>query len=118
MLFTKQDIQKLIDEEKDIIFIQTHMGFEDIGQGYGYKSYEAWDSDNDDVIVYIPEYCYETNNNSTGEEFTTLDICSCYTKQDFLAITNNNLSEAEALFEAVDWQHPTTLWDEWDTDEE
>lgn len=116
MLFTKKQIQKLINEEKDIIYLQTYMGFEDIGQGYGYKSYEAWDSDNADIIVYIPEYCYITNQNSMGIEYKTLDINSCYTKQDFLDITKNNLQESEALFDAVDWQHPTTLWDEWNTD--
>ena len=113
MLFTKTQIQNLIDEEKDLKFFREYMEFEDIGQGYGYKSVEAWDSDNPDVIVYIPEYCDITGNNSKGIEFTTLDISSCYTKQDFLDITED-LEKAEDLFESVDWQHPTTLWNEWD----
>ena len=117
MLFTKKEIEKLIDEGKDIIYLQTYIGFEETLQGYCYKSYEAWESDNPDVIVYSPEYCYEIGNDEDGVEITTLNICSCYTKKDFLAITNNNLSEAEALFEAVDWQHPTSLWNEWDFDE-
>ena len=113
-MFTKKEIQKLIDEEKDFKFFEDYIGFEDIGQGYGYKSVEAWDSDDLDVIVYIPEYCAITGNNSKGIEFTTLDISSCYTKQDFLDITED-LGKAEDLFESVDWQHPTTLWSEWES---
>ena len=113
MLFTKTQIQNLINEEKDLKFFREYMEFEDIGQGYGYKSWEAWNFDNPDVIVYIPEYCDITSNNSKGIEFTTLDISSCYTKQDFLDITED-LEKAEDLFESVDWQHPTTLWNEWD----
>ena len=113
MLFTKKQIQKLINEEKDIIYLQTYMGFEDIGQGYGYKSVEAWDSDSPDVIVYIPEYCYSETENDEGTRITILEIDSCYTKQDFLDITGD-LEKAEDLFESVDWQHPTTLWNEWE----
>lgn len=118
MLFTKKQIQKLINEEKDFIYLQTYIGFEDIGQGYGYKSVEAWDSDDSDVIVYIPEYCYKEYEDTEGTRKLMLEIDSCYTKQDFLDITNNNLEQAEDLFESVDWQHPTTLWNEWDSDEE
>ena len=113
MLFTKKQIQKLIDEEKDLIYLQTYIGFEDIGQGYGYKSVEAWNSDNPDVVVYIPEYCYSEIENDEGTRITILEIDSCYTKQDFIDITGD-LEKAEDLFESVDWQHPTTLWSEWE----
>lgn len=117
MLFTKTHIQNLINDSKDIIYLQTYMGFEYLGQGYGYKSYEAWNSNESDVIVYIPECCYYEYEDEEGTRIKILDIDSCYTKQDFINITNK-LSEAEALFDAVDWQHPTSLWCEWDTDEE
>lgn len=113
MLFTKTQIQNLIDEGKDLKFFREYMEFEDIGQGYGYKSVEAWDSDSPDVIVYIPEYCYSETENDEGTRITILEIDSCYTKQDFLDITGD-LEKAEDLFESVDWQHPTTLWNEWE----
>jgi hypothetical protein len=116
MLFTKKQIQKLINDGKDLIYLQTYMGFENIGQGYGYKSVEAWDSDNSDIIVYIPEYCFDPSF-SHGIKNIQLDIDSCYTKQDFIDITGD-LKKAEDLFESVDWQHPTTLWYEWNIDEE
>lgn len=117
MLFTKKEIQKLIDEGKDIVYLQTYIGFEETLQGYCYKSYEAWESDNPDVIVYIPEYCYYEYEDEYGTRIPTLDISSCYTKKDFIDITGT-LLQAEDLFESVDWQHPTTLWHEWDFDEE
>ena len=49
--------------------------FEDIGQGYGYKNYEAF-LNGDNYICYIPEYCY-------NEDTYELDLDSCYTKTDF-----------------------------------
>ena len=111
MLFTKTHIQNLINDSKDIIYLQTYMGFEDLGQGYGYKSYEAWESDNSDTIVYIPEYCYDEYENEEGTRITTLDICSCYTKQDFIKLAGE---QSEDLFDSVDWQHPLSLYMEWD----
>ena len=61
MLFTKKQIQCLINHGKNLKFFEEYMGFENIGQGYGYKSVEAWNSEKSDVIVYIPEYCFDTS---------------------------------------------------------
>lgn len=35
-----------------------------------------------------------------------------YTRENFLAICNNQPEIADILFEMVDWQHPETLFDE------
>lgn len=49
-----------------------------------------------DKPCYVPEY---------GEDI--------YTKQDFLDICGGNEELAKELFYSVNWQHPTTLFDEW-----
>ena len=36
-----------------------------------------------------------------------------YTYDDILAIANNNEFIANELYATVDWQHPSTLYDEW-----
>lgn len=76
-----------------------------IGQGYGYKSQEAYEA-GDNYICYIPEYCY-------NEETYELDLNCCYTIADFLELTGDE-RKARDLFNAVDWQHPSSLWGEWD----
>ena len=81
--------------------------FFDIGQGYGYKSLEAFDT-GENVICYIPEYCY---NGDTLE----LDPECCYSKADFLKLTGDE-EKARRLFESLDWQHPSSLWNEWENE--
>lgn len=54
-----------------------------------------------DKPCYVPEY---------GEDI--------YTKQDFLDICEGNEELAKELFYSVNWQHPTTLFDEWVTNNE
>lgn len=81
------------------------LSFEWIGQGYGYKCWEAYEA-GENHICYIPEYCYD-------EETHELEIDSCYTKADFIALTGNEKMACE-LFSAVDWQHPSSLWQEWE----
>lgn len=81
------------------------LSFESIGQGYGYKCWEAYEA-GENYICYIPEYCY-------NEETHELEIDSCYTKADFIALAGNE-KMACALFSAVDWQHPSSLWEEWE----
>lgn len=88
MLFTKKQIQGLIDQGKNLKFFEEYMGFKDIGQGYGYKSVEAWNSDKLDVIVYIPEHCSNISY-SKSIKHINLEIDSCYTKQDFINITGD-----------------------------
>lgn len=81
------------------------LSFESIGQGYGYKCREAYEA-GESYICYIPEYCY-------NEETHEMEIDSCYTKADFIALAGNE-KMACALFSAVDWQHPSSLWEEWE----
>jgi len=75
-------------------------------QGRIYKDFNAFEERNENVC-YIPELS---------------DLK--YTYNDFLRLAMEYLSEnnelkstpaelAKALFEAVDWQHPETLLDEW-----
>ena len=37
-----------------------------------------------------------------------------YTKKDFLALCNNQEEIAEELFMQLDWQSPSTLFNEWE----
>lgn len=115
-LFTKQDIQAMIDKGLTLQQIHDEMSFNNIGQGYGYKSEEAFILDaiyglEDRYICYIPEYCYHDLPDGTKQ----IDLDSCYTRKDFNELTKDK-TQAEFLFESVDWQHPSTLWEEWDTD--
>lgn len=41
-----------------------------------------------------------------------------YTYDDFIKIANNNLKLAKLLFEFVDWQSPSTLYNDWLNDDE
>lgn len=114
-LFTKQDIQEMINKNMTFNQIADEIGFEDIGQGYGYKSYDAWDISEkeiyDDLIVYIPEYCYSEHM------IKQIDIESCYTRQDFENLCKNTSCEPEYLFASVDWQHPSSLLNELSNEE-
>lgn len=68
------------------------------GQGMIFKSDEAfYDSEHPERVCYIPELSDST-----------------YTRKDFLAMCNDQTDLAEELYEAVDWQHPETLLDEWE----
>lgn len=91
-----------------------------IGQGYGYKSEKKWDYIELDEIIYIPEYGYDT-----GEETPFVDRENAYTKRDFIQLIRNCDDKfldirrqgqvnrmAKELFEAVDWQFPESLLDE------
>lgn len=100
---TKEELQILIVGKRyDEI---PGLSFESIGQGYGYKCREAYEA-GESYICYIPEYCY-------NEETHELEIDSCYTKADFIALAGNEKMAYE-LFSAVDWQHPSSLWEEWE----
>lgn len=110
-LFTKKEILNFIKNNMSLNEIQKTMGFENIGQGYGYKNVKAFDlgMNNeklaDKYICYIPEFCY----NDITEE---LDIDSCYTYKDFKELCDETKYSATFLFEAVDWQHPSSLLNE------
>ena len=110
-LFTKKEILKFVEDNMSLNEIQEKMGFENIGQGYGYKNIKAFElgMSNEELadkyICYIPEYCY----NDVAEK---LDINSCYTYKDFKELCNGTKYSATFLFEAVDWQHPSSLLDE------
>ena len=111
ILFTKYDVwdmqanQKLSAEE-----VKNKMGFEKLGQGFGYKCEEAFwlgkanDKYENEYICYIPEYCHDRYG---------IDINSCYTYQDFKELCKNTRYSPMDLFNSVDWQHPKVLLDEW-----
>jgi len=75
-------------------------------------------------IIFGKDYTDKIPNyNELMEEYyllaatvNELDINSCYTYNDFLELTGSE-DEAENLFDMVDWQHPSSLWDELDTDD-
>lgn len=118
-LFFKADVENMINKGMSIREIQDEIGFEDIGQGYGYKNYDAWDISvcNDfyasNLIVYIPEYCY-TNDVVIKQ----ISIDCCYTREDFEKLCKKTTVNADFLFDACDWQHPSSLLDEISDDEE
>ena len=110
-LFTKVDVKKMINQGMTFKQIQEKIGFEDIGQGWGYKSIEAWTlgqnkAYEDKYICYIPEYCF-----SEGA-VKQIEITSLYTVKDFKDLCFGTNMHPEFLFETVDWQHPTSLLDE------
>lgn len=112
MLFTKFDIKKMINQGLTFNQIQDKVGFKNIGQGFGYKSDEAWvlgqkNRYKDTYICYIPEYCYTDNS------VKQIDINSCYTVKDFKDLCHGTTYDPEDLFDSVDWQHPSSLLEEW-----
>ncbi len=74
-----------------------------LGQGYGYKNAEAFLA-GDSYVCYIPEYCYDEDTHELEPE-------SCYTRADFVELTGS-IEKAMELFNSVDWQHPSSLWNE------
>lgn len=111
-LFTKKDVAQMINQGLTFQQIQDKIGFENIGQGYGYKSDEAWvlgqkNRYKNSYICYIPEYCYTDNS------VKQIDIDSLYTVEDFKNLCYGTIYDPEDLFDSVDWQHPSSLLLEW-----
>lgn len=72
------------------------------GQGMIFKSDEAfYNTEHPDRVCYIPELSDTT-----------------YSRNDFLRACNDQTDLAEELYEAVDWQHPETLLEEWEREGE
>lgn len=112
-LFTKMDVQRMIKQGLTYHQIQDKIGFENIGQGYGYKSIEAWllgqhKHYEDKYICYIPEYCYK------DEQVKQIDIDSLYTFKNFQDLCSGTNIIPDFLFESCDWQHPSSLLQELD----
>ena len=82
------------DDSQEVIKREYH------GQGDIYKNWDAYERGLNEVC-YIPE----TSDN-------------IYTHQAFLDICNGQEEIAKELFDQVDWQHPETLFSEWDDDSE
>lgn len=80
------------DDKGNIIKIER----EYFQQGWIFKDWEAF-RDSMDAPCYVPE----------------LDNI-VYTKRDFLVLCNNQEEIAEELFEQLDWQSPSTLFNEWE----
>ena len=111
ILFTKYDIWDMQANQKlSIEEVQNKMGFENLGEGFGYKCEEAFwlgkanDKYENEYICYIPTHCYDSNG---------IEIDSCYTYQDFKELCKNTKYSPTNLFESLDWQHPSSLLDEW-----
>lgn len=111
MFYTKEQLRNIIPGKRyDEI---EGLNFEWIGQGYGYKNYQAYIKGLK-YVCYIPENCYTFNENGIPE----LEYESCYTGFDFLKLAKGNSEKALELFLAVDWQHPECLVDEGFFDED
>jgi hypothetical protein len=90
--------------------------------GFCYKNYEAFDAKSDE-ICYIPEYGLDDENPDTITENTSvyrykdiLKLCEKHIKENGLSGSPTEM--AKDVFEMLDWQHPTTLLDEWYGEEE
>lgn len=78
----------------------------------------------DDTIIYVPD-C-EMNDVRFEAYLTTEDIGiimeNVYSGKDFLEICNSNEAKAKDVWEYVNWQHPSSAYDEmcesgwWDED--
>lgn len=109
-----------LEHEGKIYYQPQRHGFND---GVIYKDYKAFESG--EGTCYIPEYAIP--GNGAFDEFVEPDLvlpdegdwyleenCGIYTKKDFVSIAGKH---ADMLFEDVDWQHPETLWEEYDTED-
>lgn len=81
-----------VDGDGTIIELQREF----FGQGWVYKDWEAF-RNHPDAPCYVPE----------------LDDVF-YTRNDFMAMCNGQEEIAEELFDAVDWQNPSTLMNDWE----
>ncbi|MCR5201820.1 MAG: hypothetical protein K6D02_01815 [Lachnospiraceae bacterium] len=87
-----------------------------IGQGYGYKA-DTWDNDND--IIYIPEYAYTPSNTVKRENAYSLnDLISVIIKDakdsQVLLTSEEARDKAITLFDILDWQLPEScILEEW-----
>lgn len=101
------------------------MPYEWIGQGYGYKYEEKkWEDIDNDEIIYIPEYGYNQNNDfgyEQSEKESTVNRSNAYSKRDLKEVVKEKYPKVKGelldrlaciLFEAIDWQFPTTAVDE------
>lgn len=84
-----------VDEEGNIVKIDRGW----FRQGYVYKNYEAYHNDKA-AVCYVPELSD-----------------TAYTGQDFIDMCNGQPEIADRVFEAVDWQGPSTYLDEQGSDE-
>lgn len=120
-VITKDVLTKALEENNTDVLNKV-IG-EDIGQGIGYKSNKEWSRMLPDEVIYIPEVGYREKLTDRLHKFPT-DIDCVYTKQDFIDIVKDKVKpsrineEAQALFDAVDWQTPEALAEEWEFDSE
>ena len=76
-----------------------------------------------DEVCYIPDIYLDEikawEKNLTDEEIEEL-LSDCYTVQDIIDACEGNVTMAERVFNYIDWQHPSTGFDElsMDNDEE
>lgn len=74
-----------------------------------------------DEVCYIPDiYLNEIKaweKNLTDEEIEEL-LSDCYTVQDIIDVCEGNVTMAERVFNYIDWQHPSTGFDELSMDDE
>lgn len=61
-------------------------------------------------VESLHKTCY-THENPTS-------ITDCYTRRDFLELCQGDALKAEIVFSLSDWQHPPTILDEWDAEDE
>ncbi|MCR0531749.1 hypothetical protein MKC55_20600 [[Clostridium] innocuum] len=103
-------------------------------QGYGYKNLEAYNRDVYEAS-YISEFGYKAYEEQIKEalkyyhsnELSLEELADSvkeavkdngYSHKDFLVLTDYQEEISDHLFDAVDWQYPDTLLDEWiDTNE-
>lgn len=109
---TKEKIFDVIEKGIKKIDFQNQIGFFNSEQGYIFKSDKSFEELKDDEVCYIPEYYAEVNDEDLLED---VDV---YTKTDFMKICGDIKWQASELYECVDWQHPETLYDETDWEEE
>ena len=74
-----------------------------------------------DEVCYIPDiYLNEIKaweKNLTDEEIEET-LSYCYTVQDIIDACEGNVTMAERVFNYIDWQHPSTGFDELSMDDE
>lgn len=80
-------------------------------QGYVYKSYSAFYSRKG--ICYVPEHGLEDD----GKGIYSIKKSTTYTYDDIVAACQGNRVLAQAVFDAIDWQHPESYLFEMEEDE-
>ena len=93
----------------------------ELGSGQECEIFKAKEFSPGDEVIYIPDlWLNEIPANSLVLDPIKQDeiLLSCYTGDDFIAVCKGDKEKARRLFAFVDWQHPSSAYNEGAVDDE